>query len=174
MARCKLNYINFQKMLEDKCLGMGQDDPDLRALVHSTAAGLANKDMDIRSCVLLMIASSNQEFPEKPEFARRLAAFMHDDTMQTTSLRVILNDPLERCFTYAMNTSNIYVLACILECCKPLNCNASIRDLVFQVIRMVQQNEDFPGRDHLADIVDQFILDELVEAGRVGGDDVAS
>ena len=75
------------------------------------------------------------------------------------SQRVIPTDPLERCLSNAMKTSNIPVLACILECCKPLDCNASIRELALQVIRMVQQNEDFPYRNHLADIVDQFVLD---------------
>ena len=89
------------------------------------------------------------------------------------SQRVILTDPLERCLSNAMKESNIPVFAYILECCAPLDCNASIRDLVFQLIRMVQQNQAFPGRDHLANIVDQFVLDEVKEAGRVSGDDVA-
>ena len=90
-----------------------------------------------------------------------------------SSQRVIPTDPLERCLSDAMFKSNIPVIACVLECSKPLDSKASIRDLVFQLIRMVQQNQAFPGRDHLADIVDQFVLDELTEAGRVSGDDVA-
>ena len=99
---------------------------------------------------------------------------VQDTTLEQPSQRVFLTVPLEWCLSEAMRASNIPVLACILECCKPLDCNASIRELALQVIRMVQQNEDFPYRNHLADIVDQFVLDELMEARRVGGDDVAS
>ena len=90
------------------------------------------------------------------------------------SRRVIPTALLERCLSDAMFKSNIHVLVSILECCKPLDSNASIRDFVFQVIRMVQQNQDFAGRDHLADIVDQFVLKELVEAGHPADDTVSS
>ena len=74
-----LDYTVLQRMLETGCLGMGQDDPDLVKLVHSAAAGIAGKPMDCRSCVLLLLANSNQEFPEKAEFARRLTAFMQEE-----------------------------------------------------------------------------------------------
>jgi hypothetical protein len=79
MANCYLDYVNFQRMLEKGCLGMGKEDPTLIELVHSAAAALAGKPMDLRSCVLFMLHSLNQDFPEKAEFSRRLVAFMQEE-----------------------------------------------------------------------------------------------